>query len=509
MSKMGSRVPKRHRRRKPLLPVQRESWAFFSLLAIMLLGAALRFYALGFQSLSGDELAGWSFSAKDTVSRVVEDAVQPPLYFLSLHFTRWIFGASEWALRLPSAVAGWLSIPAIYYLGRRLYSEREGLIAALLVAVLWAPVYYSQEAGPLSVLILLSILTFYFWWDIMLGLRYRGELPRAEAACYVVCAVLCAYTHYFGLLFVVMQGVALAALARGTRRVAALLYLPVFLAYVPWLPSMAYQLQHVERAGAPELQGPSDYLLFLFGRSGLLALAAWTLLAFLLLRGWDDLRRRREGGTIPPGLLLGAWALGPFVVASVVSWSSTNVLTAENLLVSLSAVCLLLARSVTRTFSGRAAGIFQGTVAVGLGAACLAYLVFSMDYHTTPTRDQVREAAAYVAAHGDDGTLLVRCDADRRLDYYLGGKRNDVEACDAKDLRKIQSRVKKGDYQEIFHFVSYDEPDQRRISMLQRNFQPVHYERFDGAAVVVYKVRKDVPANLEQPEPPAKLPRHE
>jgi len=44
------------------------------------------------------------------------------------------------------------------------------------------------------------------------------------------------------------------------------------------------------------------------------------------------------------------------------------------------------------------------------------------------------------------------------------------------------------------------------ISMFQRNFQPVDYERFDGASVVVYKVRPSVPEGLPQTEPPANLP---
>src|SRR5215210_528255 len=48
---------------------------------------------------------------------------------------------------------------------------------------------------------------------MMLSLRYRRELPTREATLYVVCAVLCAYVHYFGLILVVLQGAALAALA--------------------------------------------------------------------------------------------------------------------------------------------------------------------------------------------------------------------------------------------------------------------------------------------------------
>lgn len=86
-------------------------------------------------------------------------------------------------------------------------------------------------------------------------------------------------------------------------------------------------------------------------------------------------------------------------MAYVVSLSFSEVLTDRNLLISLPAVYLLVARSVTRAFSGRASGVFQGTVAVGLAAACLAYLLFSMDYYTTPIKEQVREAASYVVGH--------------------------------------------------------------------------------------------------------------
>lgn len=514
MSKKGSRFLKRGYSSGTTLPLLHERWDLVALLAIMLLGAALRFYGLGVQSLWADELASWDFSEQDTVSRVIKGDTQPPLYFLILHLWQWIFGESEWALRLPSALAGWLCIPAIYLLGKRLYSEREGLMAALFLAVLWAPIYFSQEARPYSMLILLSILTSYFWWDAMLGLRYRGELLVREAALYVVCAVLCAYLHYFGLLLVALQAAALAALASGTLRKVALLYVPVVLAYLLWLPGMVYQFRHAgAKTGEPTLQAIPDYFEFLFGGSWLLALAAWTLLAFLLLRGWDDLRPRRKGGGVPPGLLLATWALSPFFAAYVVSQISGGALIDRNLLVSLPAVYLLVARSVTRAFSGRAAGVFPGAVAVGLAAACLAYLLFSMDYYATPTKEQVREAASYVVGHEDRATLVIRCDADDRLDYYLETEKTDgtngVEACTAKDFPRVEKRVEEGDYREVFHFVSFTEPDQQMISMLQRTFQPVHYERFDGTSVVVYKVRKTAPANLPHPKPPDSLPRQD
>jgi 4-amino-4-deoxy-L-arabinose transferase-like glycosyltransferase len=132
-------VPKRDYSRAPLFPLPREGWALLDLPAIMLLGAVLRFYGLGFQSLWGGELASWNLGEGDTILRVFQDGTQPPLYFLILHFSQWIFGDLEWALRAPSAVAGWLCIPATYLLGKKLNSVREGIMAALFLAVLWPP----------------------------------------------------------------------------------------------------------------------------------------------------------------------------------------------------------------------------------------------------------------------------------------------------------------------------------------------------------------------------------
>ena len=332
---------------------------------------------------------------------------------------------------------------------------------------------------------------------------------------YVVCAVLLAYTHYFGLLLVVLQAVALTALAFDGLRRVALLYAPVALAYLPWLPGMVNQFRNGEQAGPGQatLYALPDYFQFLFGRSALLTFAAWTLLCFLLLRGWDDVRPRRKGAGVPPGLLLAAWAVGPFSFSYAASQTSAAVLTDENLLVSLPAVYLLVARAVTRAFSGRAAGVFQGIIAGGLAIAGLAYLILSMDYYTTPAKEQVREAAAYVVAHSDKDTLVVRCDANARLDYYLNagesGGGTSVQACKAKDAPKVQSRVKKEDYTQALHLISHPEPDQKMISMLQRDFQPVHYERFVGAAVVTYKVGQHPSAGPPQPKPPSSLPKQE
>lgn len=469
--------------------------------AIMVLGGALRFYGLGVQSLWSDELASWYFSRADGLGQVVANVredIHPPGYFVILHFARGVFGDSESALRLPSAIAGWLCIPAIYLLGRRIYSEREGLIAALLVAVSWTGVYFSQETRSYSVLILLSTVTAYLWWGMMRGLREERGLPAAETAAYVLAAVLCAYVHYFGALLVALQGVALALVAYRSLPKIVLVYAPVALAYLAWVPGMAYQVRNSAAQGAWIGEASPGifptYVEFLFGRSGALALVAAVLVLPLLIRGLAYFTGRGEKGfEALPGLLLLAWFVGPFVAGYALSQSSVQLLTHKNLLVSLPAAYLLVARGITGILPNRAAGnVLQWSLALGFAAACLFNLVFAMGYYSEPNKEQIRAAAAFINENETPQTLLVRCDIDDRLDYYLNdgvpGMRPDINACTAKDLPDLLDRVQKGGYREVYYFMSHKRPTPELVSGMKTEFDLVGFKQFYRTWVAVFRV---------------------
>ena len=488
-------MPKSLKRKKELL----------ALSAILIVGGVLRFYGLSIQSVWSDELASWYFSHTDGAAQVfqrVQEDIHPPGYFLLLHFTQKFIGDSAWALRLPSAIAGWFSIAAIYFLGRRIYSGREGLIAALFLAVFWAPVYYSQEARSYSLLILFSILTTYFWWGLLQNLRERRTLPIVEALLYVASAMVCAYLHYFGAFLVALQGVALLGLAYRSFGKVTLLYLPVALAYVPWLPRMYYQLTYSRQLGGwipePTPGAFVDFFEFLFNRSVAPAIIAWTLFAFLVPHAWNDLREHKVK-SILPGLLLIGWFVVPIVLVYVLSQSSVHLLTSKNLLISLPAAYLLLARSITRTFSGRTpvtGAIFQSVVSVGIAAIFLAHLLYGMQYYTAPHKEQIRAAVSYIANNERPGTLVVYCDVDPRLDYYFQkkglGDTPRVSACNAGEFLRLMDRVREEDSRYVVYLISHKQPDPKLVSALQENFDVVGDRTFSGTEVFTLKVRNPV-----------------
>jgi 4-amino-4-deoxy-L-arabinose transferase-like glycosyltransferase len=64
---------------------------------------------------------------------------KPILLFSASALSMRLFGVNEFAARVPSAVAAVLGVVAVYLLGRRMFGERSGLFAALILAT--SPIY--------------------------------------------------------------------------------------------------------------------------------------------------------------------------------------------------------------------------------------------------------------------------------------------------------------------------------------------------------------------------------
>ncbi len=146
-----------------------------ALLALLtLVAGALRRYHLGQQSLWFDE-ADLVIRAREPLGQLLRNFVHPgengPLYTLGLACWMKVFGTSEVAVRLPSAIAGTLAIPAFYGLGRALRGSRLGLIAAALLTISPYAHWYAQDAKMYSLLVLLTIVS---TWLLLIAVRRGG-----------------------------------------------------------------------------------------------------------------------------------------------------------------------------------------------------------------------------------------------------------------------------------------------------------------------------------------------
>ncbi len=175
------------------------------LLFIFLLGIFLRIYRLGAESIWFDEAVSvaasklgfleqvrWNLTASDN---------NPPLYYAFLRVWVLIFGDSEFAVRLPSAIFGSFSILVIYTVGNLLFNKKTGILAALILAFSVFHIRFSQEARAYSMASLLTLLSYYFFLKIL------TRRNRIDSAGYVISSVLLMYAHYYGLFIVMSQSI--------------------------------------------------------------------------------------------------------------------------------------------------------------------------------------------------------------------------------------------------------------------------------------------------------------
>ena len=83
----------------------------------------------------------------------------PPLWYLIAWADSRVLGTGEYALRLPSALAGIATVPLAWAIGRELTARRATAIAmAAFVAVNPLFVWYSQEARAYGLFVLFAAL---------------------------------------------------------------------------------------------------------------------------------------------------------------------------------------------------------------------------------------------------------------------------------------------------------------------------------------------------------------
>ncbi len=136
------------------------------LIGILALAAILRFYNLDFQGPWLDEITTMQLSdptiplSKTNELIATRDAFSE-IYYYPLKFLSYIFGHSIYTLRFFSALFGVLSVYLIYLFVNELINKRTAYISAILMAVNFFHICYSQEARSYSLLLFFTLLASY------------------------------------------------------------------------------------------------------------------------------------------------------------------------------------------------------------------------------------------------------------------------------------------------------------------------------------------------------------
>jgi len=180
------------------------------LLLVTGVGLAIRLIPTVRWPLWLDESLTWSGSAATLADYLLwrHHPEHPPLYYMLSSLSLRLFGASEWALRLPSLLASVASIPVGYFFVRGALGRAAGLAFAALLAVDPVLVFQGHNARMYSLFALLTLLS--LWLACRLCHRDAGWRGWLLLGAVIGAAI---WTHNLGLLLwiAVPVGLLLAA----------------------------------------------------------------------------------------------------------------------------------------------------------------------------------------------------------------------------------------------------------------------------------------------------------
>jgi mannosyltransferase len=270
------------------------------LLVVVLAMAALplTLYQLGYQSLWLDEGTTHAIVTGRHIGALLVAMLDPreayPLYHIVVKVCTRLLGDSEWALRLPSAIAGGLAVPVLYLLGTELRGRAVGLAAAgLLILAPWA-LRQAQDAKAYS-LALLTVVVLALLLARALRLRTRGAWLW-----FLLVVLIAPFVHR--LLLLSLLGCATAWTFTLPRNRRWPLLLAVVLAAVALLGAIAGSMQYQRASGQFVEVQPFHAALLTFAQFSVAQFAGtvpiWWFVPFALLLGLGLIRCARDLFTV-------------------------------------------------------------------------------------------------------------------------------------------------------------------------------------------------------------------
>jgi len=421
-------------------------WATAILVTAVLGGGVLRLADLGGESLWADEeftarLAGLDLPGYlENVGHTTRN-ILPPLYFLLMHYWTDAFGASEFSLRLPSALAGILCIPLAYRVGSLFFGRTAGLFAAVLLAASPFHVRYSQEARMYEFLCLLSIISLWLLVRLLDEKRLRFAIGLGVTNAAMV------YTHHYAMFLVAAQLaffailVSLRAVPHAVVRRWLLGTLLFVVLVAPWVVLFTNQVRKVYENPWLPAPGRRNVVVLLTEYSG--SRTAITVALLLIATGAWRARRARHDGASPDApartsltrngrnsLLCLCVLVVPVVLSFGYSYLVTPIYGEKYLISSSIPYYFLVAAGAAWLWHPTAPGlaasrpvaldlvapdrVSPGRLSLGRGAVlALSTVVLGTSgvriagYFERVDKDQWREATAYVDARAETGDLIL------------------------------------------------------------------------------------------------------
>jgi mannosyltransferase len=391
-------------------PTTRLEWSL--LLLITCLAGALRTVQLtarGFRLDEGFSVFLAQTSGTNFIGSIWRSELNMALYYALLRL--WMqFGHSELVIRLFSVLLATATVPVVYFLGKRLFDSRTGLIAGLLLAVHPFHFALAQSARSYALVILMVCLASVFF------LRGLSRPSAGNWTAYAFLAAAAVYSHFFALLVIVAHGASLLFLPRRSVPWKWLLVACSLLA-VLLLPVAVFMLRHRDAANVSWVGTLSFeqaryvlYSLTLSKSRWLAYAAAWAMAVWYTFR-------RRAGQSAWPFWFTASWLVVPPAI-TIAGSLLQPMLVERYLAVCIPAAVLLAADGIARLAQRRL------IVASVLVLLILFYSASNIRFYIRQAGfdENWREATAFVmtGAHTGDEVIIMEGLPRVVFDYYRG-----------------------------------------------------------------------------------------
>jgi 4-amino-4-deoxy-L-arabinose transferase-like glycosyltransferase len=325
--------------------------------------------------------------------------VQPPLYFWTAALFAKIFGISEFALRLPSALATIAMAAATGYVVARVTSERAAILAATILSTALMQAVVGRLAimdALLDLAVTLAILSWFGtlrtgglrWWYGGCAALALGTLAKGPVAPVVALLVVAPWALWERTLRRTLRWVAWPHLVGGIALFVALL--------APWAIALARAAGPIAFSQMLGHYTVGRYLGTIENQSGpityyipVLVLGFFPWIAYLVpaaIAGVRAARGSEAGGAL--ARLSIVWAVLPFVFFSFAQTKLPNYIALE-----LPACAILTGVWFDRVASGddrRAALVWTAVVPIAIVLLGIAMAVFSHVNHIASDLDAIR-----------------------------------------------------------------------------------------------------------------------
>ena len=388
-------------------------WEPSPLVIVLAVATALRIAALS-QMLWYDE-AYTAILARMPLGQMVTatagDVHPPTWYLIEIAFVR-LFGMSEAALRLPSAILGVLAVWLTYRLAKSIIpgpGEGCALVAASLMAVNPFAVYYSQEARMYALLMTAVLLA------------CVGSVER-RAWLLALGVALTLMSHNLGVIYIPF--IALATRKSDWRKNSV----AMIVGSIPWL---VWLPQLFRQATSGQFSG-SYWISYFTGNSVARLLAEWVQLWFPHFSpGWMarigaliafsmlvfpivEVVRRRAG----PAAILATLVIGPGLLELAISVAWQPVILVRTLAGCVPAWCVLIAWWITLP---RYWNVPRMAL---IGTAASVVIATTLSLYSFERSPNMKTLIAWLNVNSQPGDLICHTSESTRVffDFYFPGR---------------------------------------------------------------------------------------